>query len=66
MTDNKIDKPEKEEKTVRVQFGKDATYQAVADGIRMMHDKWALEHPTKAYERYPSVYAENGKRIRHG
>ncbi len=67
MTDEKKDKPEKEraeDKPVRVQFGKESTAGAIADGIRMVQDNWALEHPKRAHELYPNVYDENGKRIR--
>ena len=68
MTDEKKDKPEKEEqeneKSVRVQFGKDLTSQAMVDAINTLQNNWALGHPQKAHALYPSVYDENGKRIK--
>lgn len=64
MTDKNKARPEIEEKLVRVQFGKDATARAIADGIRMAQDNWALRHPRKAHDLYPRVYDENGKRIK--
>ncbi|HKJ38459.1 MAG TPA: hypothetical protein VJ972_06770 [Anaerolineales bacterium] len=68
MTDKKKDKPEKEEKDaekpVRVQFGKDLTSRAMVDAINTMQNNWALRHPEKAHDLYPSVYDKNGKRIK--
>ena len=53
----------KKEKTVRVQFPKDATAEDIVDGIRKVQDEWAKKHPERAHKLYPDVYSETGDRI---
>ena len=53
----------KEEKTVRVQFPKDATAESIADAIERVQDEWAKKHPERAHALYPTVYSETGDRI---
>jgi hypothetical protein len=48
----------------RVQFGKDATAEAIFAGIKAAQDKWAKQHPDRAHELYPHVFDEKGNRIK--
>jgi hypothetical protein len=53
----------KEEKPVRVQFGKNANADGIVNGIRKAQDDWAKANPEKAHRLYPTVYDEQGNRI---
>lgn len=57
---------EKKDNLERVTFGKKATAEQIADAIVQMQDDWAKKYPKRAHELYPTVYDENGNRIRRG
>ncbi|MEO8356479.1 MAG: hypothetical protein ABI621_11225 [Chloroflexota bacterium] len=48
---------------VRVQFEHNTTAQDILKGIRDLQDKWAIEHPQLAHEKYPTRYAADGSVI---
>lgn len=54
----------KKDNLERVIFGKKTNAEQIADAIVQMQDDWAKKYPRRAHELYPTVYDENGNRIK--
>ena len=58
----KKNKPD--EKPVRVQFQHGVTSREILKGIKQVQDEWAKKFPERAHRLYPTVWDENGDRIK--
>ena len=63
-TDDEDPNPPEKEKPIRVQFQKGVTSREILTEIKSIQDGWAKEFPERAHRLYPTVFDEQGNRIK--